>query len=184
MTQFLTFHFSNTYENHFSQVNEVLRRLNQYNLRINPDKCTWATVLVHLLGYEITPLGYSVAPEKVVSIDNWSYPTTGKQMQKDLVFFNFFRDVIPLYSRLSQPLDRLRYVPDFRSVWTFTHAKSYEQLRAALHSRTILSFPDFTLPFKVGTDASDRGLGAVLYQDGPTGPLYIAFAARSLTDAQ
>jgi hypothetical protein len=53
-----------------------------------------------------------------------------------------------------------------------------------LHSRTILSFPDFTLPFKVGTDASDRGLGAVLSQDGPTGPLYIAFAARSLTDAE
>ena len=141
-------------------------------------------MLVHLLGYEITPLGYSVAPEKVVSIDNWSYPTTGKQMQKHLGFFNFFRDVIPLYSRLSQPLDRLRSVPDLRSVWTSTHAKAYDQLRAALHSRTILSFPDFTLPFKVGTDASDRGLGAVLYQDGPTGPLYIAFAARSLTDAE
>jgi hypothetical protein len=105
-------------------------------------------------------------------------------MQRHLGFFNCFRHVIPLYLRLSQPLDRLRSISDLSSVWTPEHAKAYDQLRAALHSRTILSFPDFTLPFKVGADASDRGLGAVLYQDGPTGPLYIAFAARSLTDAE
>jgi hypothetical protein len=116
-------------------------------------------VLVHLLGYEITPLGYSVAPEEFVSIDNWSYPTTGKQMQPHLGFFNIFQRVIPLYSRLSQPLDCLRSIPDLRSVWTSEHAKAFDQLRAALHSKTILSFPDFPLPFKVGTDASDRGLG-------------------------
>jgi hypothetical protein len=82
--------YSKTYEEDSLQVNEVLRRLNKHTLRINPDKCTWATVLVHLLSYEITPLGYSVAPEKVVSIDNWSYPTTGKQIQRHLGFFNFF----------------------------------------------------------------------------------------------
>jgi hypothetical protein len=92
-------------------------------------------------------------------------------MQKHLRFFNFFREVIPLYSRLSAPLDKLRLIPNLIPVWRREHSKAYDQIKAALHSKIILSFPDFNKPFKVGTDASDRGLGAVLYQDGPEDPL-------------
>jgi hypothetical protein len=120
----------------------------------------------------------------LIRIDDWKYPTTGKQIQRHLGVFNFFRDVIPLYSRLSSPLDALRNSADLTKIWTSSHAKAYDQIRAALHSQTVLSFPDFSKPFKVGTDASDKGLGAILYQDGDTTPNYICFAARSLTEAE
>jgi hypothetical protein len=73
--------------------------LNKANLRLNLEKCAWGVTRVELLGYEITPNGYQVCPEKLIRIDDWKYPTTGKQMQRHLGFFGFFRDAIPLFTQ-------------------------------------------------------------------------------------
>src|SRR5690606_28290624 len=50
----------------------------------------------------------------------------------------------------------------------------------------ILSFPDFNIPFCVATDASNVGVGAVLYQvvEGERSPKWISFVARSLQKSE
>ncbi len=177
--------FSTSVQVHAEHVSTVIKRLNKANLRTNAKKCSFAVRSVTLLGYDITPTGYRVSPEKLVAIDNWGYPKTGAQLSKHLGFFNFFREVIPLYSKLSSPLDQLRKVPDLTTVWTPEQQQAYDKIKQALHSSVILSFPDFTKPFLVGTDASDKGIGAILYQEGPQGSkLYISFAARSLSSGE
>ena len=177
--------FSRSFSIHLLHVETVLRRLNQANLRTQAEKGLYGVTTIPLLGYEISPLGYRESPEKLVAIEDWSYPSTGNQLEKHLGFFNFFRDVIPLYSKLSSPLDKLRKAPSLKGLWKPIHTEAYDKLKMALHSSIILSFPDFTRPFQVGTDASDRGLGAILYQEEEEGkPKYIAFAARSLTKGE
>jgi hypothetical protein len=107
------------------------------------------------------------------------------QVEKHLGFFNFFREVIPLYSKLTAPLDKLRKAGSLEGIWTLEHSKTYDKIKQALISSQILSFPDFAKPFKIGTDASDRGIGAILYQEAEDSKIrYIAFAARSLTDGE
>jgi transposase InsO family protein len=82
-------------------------------------------------------------------------------------------------------LDKLRKVPKLDTVWTKEHTKAYDTLKKALLSSQILSYPDFAKPFKVGTDASDKGLGAILYQEDEFNKiLYVAFAARSLSEGE
>ncbi len=90
-----------------------------------------------------------------------------------------------MYSRLSRPLDRLRKTKNLKPLWTNEHTQAYDRLRTALHSSLILSFPDFSAPFCVGTDASDKGLGAILYQEPEPGNIkYVAFAARAISKSE
>lgn len=49
-------------------------------------------------------------------------------------------------------------------IWADECEKAYDDLESAISSDPILTLPDFTLPFELTTDASNRGAGAVLYQ--------------------
>ena len=50
-------------------------------------------------------------------------------------------------------------------VWTPQCQNAFERLKEALTEAPILSYPDFTLPFILDTDASAVGTGAVLSQN-------------------
>ena len=65
---------------------------------------------VALLGFIIDINGKRVDPNKLVNINEWQPPTTGKQVQSYMGTFNFFREYIPLISTISAPLDALRNV--------------------------------------------------------------------------
>lgn len=151
---------------------------------LNRDKCNFFLIQISLLGFVIGLHGKSVDPTKFANIDEWAAPTTFKQIMSFVGTLNFFLEFIPLFSLESAPLDALqsRTVP-------FTLNKEQMQacntLKNLLTHGPILSFPDFSKPFYVDTDASDLGVEAVLYQL-PKGEIlpneinHIAFMARSL----
>ena len=58
--------------------------------------------------------------------------------------------------------------------------KAIETLVDAVTSHPILSYPDFSLPFYIHVDASESGLGSILYQDQNNQPKVIAYASRTL----
>ena len=64
------------------------------------------------------------------------------------------------------------------------HQLAVNQLIEMISSEPILAFPDFTEPFIVNTDASKNGLGAVLYQQRDSELRVIAFASRTLVNAE
>jgi hypothetical protein len=51
-------------------------------------------------------------------------------------------------------------------------------------SPPILGYPNFTQPFELHTDASGRGLGAILYQEQEGHKRFIAYASRGLTKSE
>ncbi len=53
-----------------------------------------------------------------------------------------------------------------------------------LTSSPILAYPDFNLPFFLHTDASNEGLGAVLYQEQGGKLRVIAYGSRSFSPAE
>ena len=65
--------------------------------------------------------------------------------------------------------------------WTDLHQESFEKLKLALTSAPVLAYPDYIKPFLLETDASLKGLGAVLLQDDDNGHMcVISYASHTL----
>ena len=65
-----------------------------------------------------------------------------------------------------------------------THKKAYNTLKAEIASSPILRLPDNTKPFTLRTDASDKGLGAVLLQEHDGKLLPVSYASKKLTERE
>lgn len=67
-----------------------------------------------------------------------------------------------------------------RLKWTEEAVAAFKDIQQALSNDPVLHCPDLAKPFILQTDASDRGLGAVLLQ-GPLGDRHpVAFISRKL----
>lgn len=109
-------------------------------------------------------------------------------MEAYLGLVNFFRDLIPLYSRIAAPLESMRKMQVIAdSEWTDRRHNAFLMLKDVIAAGLFLSFPDYDRKFHVASDASRAGLGAALYQlkdeskaDTVSNRRYILFAARAL----
>ena len=161
---------------------ETLNRLTEYNITINPSKCKWAKMKLRVLGHEISSEGIAIDPVKITFVDNLQIPTTGDQLRSHLGLFNYFRSFIPLYSKTAAPLEIIKNQIVLN--WTQTEQQAFDQLRNAIKNAPILMPPDPKQEMLVATDASDHGLGAVLYQQIDDKIRYIQFASRALVGSE
>ncbi|CEG75734.1 hypothetical protein RMATCC62417_10727 [Rhizopus microsporus] len=107
---------------------------------------------------------------------------------------NYFRSHIPRAASLTAPLDALRNVEHIDDIdWTPELEVHFQSIKNILRSNVVLSHPDTTQPFYVAIDASNYGVGAVLFQkfDGnlsnsstTTTIRYTGFMARSLSKSE
>jgi len=64
---------------------------------------------------------------------NWPVPTTGKQIQAFLGFVNYFREHIPMISKLTAPLDKLRSTIKITPAeWTIEQQNAFKTLKKIL----------------------------------------------------
>ena len=69
--------------------------------------------------------------------------------------------------------------------WTEQCERSFSELKDICSDTPILAYADYNKCFKVHTDASEQGLGAVLYQDQDDGMTrVIAYAIRNLSKSE
>ncbi|CAI5677437.1 unnamed protein product, partial [Oreochromis niloticus] len=68
--------------------------------------------------------------------------------------------------------------------WTPEHQRVLEQLVDMLVHPPVLAYPDFDQPFVLHTDASEQGLGAVLYQQQGGKLRVIGYGSRTLSPAE
>jgi RNase H-like domain found in reverse transcriptase len=64
--------------------------------------------------------------------------------------------------------------------WTETESEAFQKMKTILAREVLLAYPNFSLPFKIHTDASHLQLGAVISQQGKP----IAFYSRKVNPAQ
>ncbi|XP_076864257.1 uncharacterized protein LOC143516498 [Brachyhypopomus gauderio] len=170
--------YSTTWAEHVQQVGAVLQRIADAGLTVNPSKCYLAKGEVSYLGYVLG--GGVIRPQvsKIEAVKECPVPTTKKRVRSFLGLVGWYRRFIPNFSSRAAVLTDLvcKDKPQ-RVKWTEECEVAFQDLKACLCSEPILRSPDFSKAFLVQTDASGKGLGAVLLQgeEGDMQPiLYIS----------
>jgi hypothetical protein len=130
---------------------------------------------VVFLGHVISAEGIFVDPRKVEAVLKWERPTNVTEIRSFLGLAGYYRRFIEGFSTIASPLTKLT-CKEVRFVWSEECEASFQELKERLTSAPVLALPSGTEGFVVYSDASKRGLGCVLMQNGRV----IAYASRQL----
>ena len=99
--------YSNNWQDHMYHLKQVLGRIREAGLTINPKKCSLAKKEVSYLGYVIGNGVIRPQVEKVEAIRSCTPPTTKKKVRSFLGLMGWYRRFIPNFSERSSPLSDL-----------------------------------------------------------------------------
>ncbi len=178
--------YSNSWEEHTQHVRSVLERLIQYQLYAKAEKCEFDCTSTSFLGYIISHEGVTMDESKVKAVLNWPQPRTVKELQRFLGFANFYRRFIRNFSTVAAPLTSMTKHSTSRLTWSTEAVLAFQELKTRFTSAPILHHPDPSIPFVVEVDASNTGIGAVLFQrqGDPAKMFPCAFFSRKLSSAE
>ena len=181
--------FSKSFEEHVTDIGRVFDRLINTGLTLKSKKCNICCNKVHFLGHIITPDGIQVDPAKTAAIDRWPVPKDVKEARAFYGLASYYRKFIKNFASIAAPISSL-FKKDDQFHWEPKQQIAFDTLKHLLVNAPILAMPNFEKPedfsFKIETDASDIGIGAVLSQNNPetNNGNVIAYASRQLSPAE
>ena len=172
--------FSRTIEEHVAHLRQVFARIRAANLKLKPLKCHFLRRSIEYLGYVITPHGLQPNPQQVAAVQDFPVPENVSQVRQFIGLTSYYRRFINRFADTAAPLHGLtRKNAEFQ--WTPACQSAFEALKEKLVNAPVLVYPSFDRPFVLETDASVRGLGAVLSQKQSDQLLHpVAYASRAL----
>ncbi|MCI16915.1 Ty3/gypsy retrotransposon protein, partial [Trifolium medium] len=165
-------------EDHHIHLQLIFQTIRENQLFLNKSKCHFALPKVEYLGHFITQEGVSSDPIKIQAVNSWQLPQSLKQLRGFLGLVGYYRRFVKDFGKLAKPLTDLLRKDNF--VWTEEATHAFNTLKHALVTAPVLALPDFSKQFVVETDASGKGIGAVLMQDQHL----IAYISKSLGPKQ
>ena len=175
--------YGRTLEEHDKHLTAVLQRLQDIGLTLNLQKCQFRVTSIRFLGHMISTEGLHPDPSRVDDILETAAPTDLATLRSFLGLSSYYARFIHDYATVTEPLRALtRKNTAFE--WSPAAQKAFDHVKHEIAHATALHLFDPELPTIVETDASAYGLGAVLLQvkDGQEFP--VAFASKTLCDAE
>ena len=184
--------YSNTFEQHVSHLNEICDILKRARFRLNPTKCEIVQTQTDYLGHRIQHGEIRPSPLNINGLLHTKLPEIADEACKFVKAAEYYRQFIPNFSQIAEPLRK--FVPTTRTqqkkgqktmiTLTPDEIKAYDELKHFLTTDLVLRLPNNRFPFKVQTDASDEGIGAVLLQVYPDGDRPVAYLSKKFTLTQ
>jgi hypothetical protein len=156
---------STSLDGHRAAVHAILNQLEELDLYLKPEKCTWESLQVDYLGLILEKGVTHMDPAKIKGIANWPTPMMVKQVRSFLGFCNFYRPFIYHFSHVARPLNELTRK---ETLWTWEdqHQKAFEELRNRVTLEPVLAQPQLDQQFEIEVDASGFTFRVVLIQKG------------------
>ena len=173
--------FSRSLEEHLQHLRRVLERLRSANLKLKPSKCHFIRQEVEYLGHIITPDGLKPNPGRVEAVQQFPVPESVTQVRQFLGLTSYYRRFIDGFAKIASPLHSLTK-KNAQFIWNSECQTAFDSLKQKLIDSPILVYPNFDQSFMLETDASIKGLGAILSQKHPDQRQHpVAYASRALS---
>ena len=173
-------------------------------------QCYFFQASVIFLGHVLSADGISANPEKVEKVRDWPVPKNAKELHSFLSVASYYCQFIPNFVQIAKCLHQLigptntkktkgkrvrKEVTSLEAknpnvtkpifVWVPKHQKVFDALKLALTTAPVLGYPNLNREFILETDASLRGLGAVLSQVDDTSKVCaIAYTSQTLRPSE
>ncbi|KFM56688.1 Retrovirus-related Pol polyprotein from transposon 412, partial [Stegodyphus mimosarum] len=169
-----------SFEEHLENLRKVLQKLKEANLKLSPAKCKLFRQEVTYLGHVISAEGVRTDPEKVSAVKDWRRPENVHQLRSFLGLCTYYRRFVKDFSSIARPLHKLTESKQ-KFVWTKECENAFKNLKEALTSAPILTYPQLDRPFILDTDASNESVGAVLSQEIEGQERVVAYWSKCLS---
>ena len=199
--------YSPDFGSHIEHLRIVFKRLRDNGIKLKPKKCELFRNQVKYLGHIVSREGYKADTSNThaLTILNEQQSKTVGDVRRVLGLLNYYRKYIPNFSLIAAPLfDLLQHPKETNGnnrenanrkcngqtsskqeiLWSEIHRKTLKTLIDYLTNPPILAYPKYDQPYVLHTDASQLGLGAVLYQSQDGVMRVISYASRTLTPAE
>ncbi|UYV75047.1 K02A2.6-like [Cordylochernes scorpioides] len=160
--------YGSSLEEHNERVRQVLKKIQEEGMTLNPEKCQFGVKTVKFLGHTLSSEGLFIDEEKLDAITKMEAPRSTKELKSFLGMVNYLGKFIPNLADKLQPLNSLLSTKN-EWVWNEPQKKSFNLLKQELVSRPSLALFDPSRTTIVSADASSFGLGGVLRQEQPDG---------------
>lgn len=160
--------YSSSEAEHVNHVKEVLQRLNDHGLIINPKKCVFGVQELAFVGYQISAEGTKPLKKKVDAILALSPPSNVHLLRRFLGMFNFYRHFMPRAAQVQLPLNAFLKKTTKKSKkpiqWDDRTLQAFEECKNLLSNALTLVHPSASAHLGLFVDASDFMVGATLNQ--------------------
>lgn len=176
--------FGSSREEHDLRLEQLQKRLDEYGVLLNNQKCVYGVPEIEFLGHVLNEKGIRPTEDRMASVKGFREPRNVPELRSFLGLVTYISRFVPNLAAKTEPLRQLlRTGRVFR--WNQEHRVAFENIKAAVSDIGYLGFFNKTGKIKLITDASPEGLGAVLLQENHEGKSQIiAFGSKALTDLE
>ena len=182
--------YSKTPEEHLQRMRVIFDCLCEHGLKLKPTKCDLFRMELIYLAHHVSKDGVKPSQKNVASIIACSPPKTYTDIRSFTGVMGHYRCFIKGFVHIAAPLyDLISGVNKDKkseSVELSPEAlEAFNILKEKGVNTPVLAFPDFKKPFLLETDASGKGLGAVLSKKQDDGRYHpVAYASQTMNETE
>ena len=161
--------------NYDENLRKLLDRAREVNLKLSSKKMNLKKPEVEFMGHVISKDGLKPDPDKVKAVETCPSQHVRKRLSL-LGLINYLAKFLPRLSEVAQPLRDLT-LTNAKFIWSEHNDKAFDEVKKLVTNYPVLKYYDINDEVTIQCDASERGLGATLLQNGQP----VAFASRTLS---
>ncbi|CAB3988819.1 Hypothetical predicted protein [Paramuricea clavata] len=131
------------------------------------------------MGHIFSSEGIKIDPDKVEAVKEMPRPTDVEAVQRLNSFVNYLAKFLPKLADVMEPIRRLTR-KDTDWIWAKEQEKAFEDVKKLLTEAPVLSYYNPESELEIQCDASQKGLGATLLQQGKP----VVYISRALTETE
>ena len=168
---------------HMENLSKVMARLAKYGFKLQRSKCEFLKPDIHYLGHVISKDGVQKDESATEAIREAPAPRDKPELRSFMGLVNQYRKFVGNLSTTASPLNELLQ-DGARYKWTAVRSGAFGEIKQKLLKDTVLAHYDPSKEIYLAVDASPVGLGAVITHGKGKEERPIAFASRTLTEAE